>query len=55
MRFLRNLIKKRRHEIESFQARLQMENNAQRNIDARLKALQISVDNEVRRKRSDRG
>ena len=48
--FLRKLIQHRKHEKESFYARLQMETDAQREISARLKALEIKVKNETRRR-----
>lgn len=48
--FLRRLRKKLQWERESFRARIAMENDAQREIQARLKALELQVKNAGRLK-----
>lgn len=48
--FMKHKLQKK-YEDESFNARLQMEKNAQKEIAARLKALEYIADNQVRRTR----
>lgn len=40
----------KKYKEESFGARLQMEKNAQREVDARLRSLEAIADNQMRRK-----
>lgn len=57
-RMFRRIMKRKLHEQhkkDDFDARLQMEKNAQREIAARLQSLEIIADNQLRRRGRSRG
>lgn len=47
---IRKLIRKRRHNVESFRARMAMEHAAQDNIEARLAMLELQYRNKTRKR-----
>lgn len=48
VRAIMKLVRKRRHQNESFRARVQMEQNAQAHMEARLKRLELIYKNKTR-------
>lgn len=48
MNVIKRYLKKRRYQRESFLARMHMENAAQRDIDARLKRMELAYRNKTR-------
>lgn len=50
LRFMKHIRHNKREKRESFNARIQMEKNAQENVDARLRAIETRFDIESRKR-----